>query len=293
MADTAQKKPLRLVFPQWQGGDNPPYYFGAQLLNWLAPTPNGPVEEIAVREPTSEALQIEQGIVGRSVLLEQLHDARAKIEKHQPDSIVIIGGDCLVDLAPFAYLNERYDGELAVLWVDAHPDIMSKEQFEHAHAHVLGQLLGNGDEGFTEVVKQPIKSSNVCYLGVNEPTEWEAGEMDRLGLKNISPEEYAQKGNQAVIDWFKSTGAKHLAIHLDLDVIDPAKFKALLFAQPDAEPDAFEGIATGKLTIAQVISALQAVSQEAQVVGIGVTEHLPWDAIAMKNMLAKLPLIGA
>jgi hypothetical protein len=29
--------------------------------------------------------------------------------------------DCLVDLAPFAYLNERYGGELAVLWIDAIP----------------------------------------------------------------------------------------------------------------------------------------------------------------------------
>ena len=42
---------LRLIFPQWQGGNNPPYYFGTQLLNWLAPAPNGAVEKISVPEP--------------------------------------------------------------------------------------------------------------------------------------------------------------------------------------------------------------------------------------------------
>ena len=29
-------KTLRLLFPQWQGGNNPPYYLGAKLLDWLA-----------------------------------------------------------------------------------------------------------------------------------------------------------------------------------------------------------------------------------------------------------------
>ena len=41
-------KTLRLIFPQWQGGNNPPYYFGAKLLAWLAPEHVGPVEEVPV-----------------------------------------------------------------------------------------------------------------------------------------------------------------------------------------------------------------------------------------------------
>ena len=35
-------KTLRLLFPQWQGGNNPPYYLGAKLLDWLAPAASGP-----------------------------------------------------------------------------------------------------------------------------------------------------------------------------------------------------------------------------------------------------------
>ena len=45
-------KTLRLLFPQWQGGDNPPYYLGSKLLAWLAPPSAGPVEEVPVDVPT-------------------------------------------------------------------------------------------------------------------------------------------------------------------------------------------------------------------------------------------------
>ncbi|HRN62411.1 MAG TPA: arginase family protein, partial [Luteimonas sp.] len=67
---------------------------------------------------------------------------------------------------------------------------------------------------------------------------------------------------------------------------------ALLFAQPDAAPGAFDGIAQGELTIAQVVRVLGDVAQVADVVGLGITEHLPWDALALRDMLARLPLIG-
>lgn len=283
---------LRLIFPQWQGGVNPPYYLGAQLLNWLAPEPNGPVEEVEVALPKGQTLEAESGIVALSQLLQQQEDARRKIDKHRPDSIVIFGGDCLVDLAPFAYLNERYQGELAVLWVDAHPDILSSEQFSHAHAMVLGCLLGQGEKAFAHLVKKPIKPGNLCYVGVNNPSEWEAGAMASLHLQNVSPEEIQAKGSQPVLDWFASTGAKYLAIHFDLDALDPQKFRSVLFAQPDAPADAFEGIAQGKLTIKEVVTIIKDISQASEVVGLGIAEHLPWDALALKEMLCQLPLVG-
>lgn len=285
-------KTLRLLFPQWQGGNNPPYYLGAKLLDWLAPAASGPVEEVAVPPPGDEALPVENGLVARNALLAQLRRARALIDKHRPDRLVVLGGDCLVDLAPFAYLNERYDGELAVLWVDTHPDIMTPAQFHHAHAMVMGNLLGHGDADFVQAVALPIKPQNLMYAGLHDPTEWEAGEMQLRGLRNVSPADLAAHGSQPVLDWFRATGARHLAVHFDLDVLDPSAFGAVLFAQPDAPADAFEGIAQGELTITQVVRLLNDVAQVADIVGLGITEHLPWSALALRDMLARLPLIG-
>jgi len=42
----------------------------------------------------------------------------------------------------------------------------------------------------------------------------------------------------------------------------------------------------------QVVRVLGDVAAIADVVGLGITKHLPWDALALKNMLARLPLIG-
>ncbi len=37
---------------------------------------------------------------------------------------------------------------------------------------------------------------------------------------------------------------------------------------------------------------LEDVPGEAEVVGLGITEHMPWDAMALRDALAAMPLIG-
>ncbi|MFV9650795.1 arginase family protein [Pseudomonas marginalis] len=284
-------KTLRLLFPQWQGGNNPSYHFGARLLSWLAPEHIGPMEEVPVSQPDGSEPALEGGIVGRSPLLRQLHEAHALIDKHQPDRLVVLGGDCLVDLAPFAYLNERYEEDLAILWIDAHPDILTPKDFQHAHAMVLGNLLGEGDPDFLEVVKRPIKPANVMYAGLQKTMAVETTMIARLGLSSAGPGELAHS-SEPVLQWLTSTGAKHLAIHFDLDVLDPTLFRSLLFANPEVPASTWDGIAQGKMTMAQVVRLLGDVAKVVDVVGIGIAEHLPWDALALKNMLTRLPLIG-
>lgn len=288
---TAPEKTLRLLFPQWQGGNNPPYFFGAQLLAWLAPAADGPVEHVPVVEPDQQPLPLEGGIVGRTALLQQLHNARQLVDQHQPDRLVVLGGDCLVDLAPFAYLNERYDGDLAVLWVDAHPDVMTPDHFHHAHAMVLGNLLGEGDRAFADTVRLPLKPANVMYAGLQQTLPVETATLRRLGLRSAGPAELADS-SEPVLQWLRDTGARHLAIHLDLDVLDPTLFRSLLFAEPNIATDTYDGVAKGKMSMDQVLRLLADVAAAVDVVGIGIAEHLPWDALAIKNMLAKLPLLG-
>ncbi|PRX92063.1 arginase family protein [Paraburkholderia sp. BL25I1N1] len=282
---------LRLIMPQWQGGNNPPYYFGAELLAWLAPATDGPVETVPVKLPSDRPLPKEDGIVARTDLLEQLDAAFACIRKYNPDRIAVLGGDCLVDLAPFAYLNERYDGELAVLWIDAHPDILTPKEFEHAHAMVLGNLLGNGDADFVKTVRRPIKPQNVMYAGLKETLPVEGDFIEKNQLRFAGPAALAET-SQPVIDWLKETGARHIAIHFDLDVLDASQFRSLLFANPADQPGAWDGIAQGSMTIPQIVRLINDVAAHSDVVGLGITEHLPWDALAMRNMLRQLPLLG-
>lgn len=290
---------LRLLFPQWQGGNNPSYVFGADLLYWLSPEHTGPIERVPVTLPDGQPLSVEDGIFGRQALLTQARDARRLIDQHQPDRIVVLGGDCLVSLSPFSYLNEKYDGDLAVLWVDTHPDIMTKAVFQNAHAMVMGNLLGEGDADFTRMVRQPVKPSHVMFAGMRETLpllgdvlKMETEMFERLNLRSAGPQALAST-SAPVLDWLKEIGAKQVAVHFDLDVLDPALFRSLLFANPDPAAPAIEGSPAGAMTMAQVVRLLSDVSNAVDVVGLTIAEHLPWDARALQTMLAKLPLIGA
>ncbi|WP_227551673.1 hypothetical protein [Metabacillus sediminilitoris] len=45
-------------------------------------------------------------------------------------------------------------------------------------------------------------------------------------------------------------------------------------------------------SIETIIRVLQDLAKAHDVVGLGITEHFPWDAYALQNMLQPLPLIG-
>lgn len=62
---------LRLNFPQWQGGDEPAYEFGARLLRWLAPSHAGPEATVPVPDADGSEPPADQGIKWRGTLLSQ------------------------------------------------------------------------------------------------------------------------------------------------------------------------------------------------------------------------------
>ncbi|MCJ2182512.1 arginase family protein [Novosphingobium sp. 1949] len=285
------KSVLRLNMGQWQGGDQPMYRVGAHVLAALAPAPTGPVETIAVPPATHEERTVEQGIKSRPAVLRQFREAQAAIARHAPEAIVTLGGDCLVDLAPMAYLNERYEGDLAILWVDAHPDIMGPEQYSHSHAHVLGNLMGYGDPDFGGAVPRPVKPEQILYVGVNDMLEYEQDFVARHAISVLSPSAIAENPG-AVREWFAKRGYSRVAIHYDLDVLDPALYPFLYFTNPHVDPSEFDGLAKGKMTMEQVAKILKDVATVCEVVGIAIAEFLPWSLEPIKNGLETLPLLG-
>ncbi len=283
-------KTLRLNMPQWQGGAEPAYRFGAELLRWLAPAHEGPEETVVVPASDGQPLLVEQGIKGRTALLAQARAARAAIERHQPDRIVTLGGDCLVDLAPMAYLNRRYEGKLGVLWIDAHPDVMSAAEFSHAHAHVLGMLLGRGDADFTAEVAHQLNPARVMIAGMSDWTSAEGHILQELGIRHTPAADIAES-SQPILDWIQAEGITQLAVHFDLDVLDAAHFSPLLFNRPEQPEGAFDGIVQGSMRLGQVIRLLQDVSGACDMVGLAFAEFLPWDMQRLRNAMAELPIM--
>lgn len=91
--------------------------------------------------------ETEKGISSRRVILKQTKAALEKLREKAPDRIVTLGGDCSVSVVPFTYLAEKYPGEVAIVWIDAHPDVnLPYDEYEGYHAMALTACLGMGDE---------------------------------------------------------------------------------------------------------------------------------------------------
>lgn len=283
-------KTLRLLFPQWQGGNNPPYYLGSLLLSFLAPEPTGPVASVPVYEPAMEPLTEIDGITAKPQIIRQLNDAAALIAQHCPDSIVVLGGDCLVSLAPFAHLLNKYGDKLGVLWVDSHPDVQTAKQYPNAHAHVLGALIGTGDNDLVAHVATRLNPAKIMIAGIHDPLAYEADYLARHNIATIAPEQ-VKNGGKEVMAWIEREHIEYLAIHIDLDVLDPSLFRSVLFAKPGRGEHDFGDVAEGKLAIEEVLNLITQATSKAEPVGLTIAEHLPWDMLNLKNMLSALPLM--
>lgn len=292
--EPSQIKTLRLLMPQWQGGYDESefpgqiYPLGARLLAWLAPESEAPLVEVPVEPWTGAEPTKEGGVFYRQEILGQMRAARNIIDAYAPDRVITFGGDCLISQAPFAYLNEHYDGKLGLIWIDAHPDVTTPRDFDHAHAMVLGNLLGQGEPLMAGEVKKHYKPEQVALVGVDGVLAHEREAIDSFGLK-VVPSRDIISSSAAVIGWIHDQGFERVAIHLDLDVLDPAIFRSLLFSNPNIdEPIESEW---GKAKIQDIAIVLKDIASQVEVVGMSFAEHMPWDALNLKKMLANLPFM--
>jgi arginase len=283
---------LRLVYPQWQGGNRADYHAASFALAGLLPESDGPTETVPVRAPVpGETLAVDRGICARDDVLAQARAARGLIERHQPDAILCLGGDCAVSLAPFAYLSQRYGNDLGVLWVDAHPDISTPADNPNAHTHVLAALLGTGDRDVVAEVAWPIQPSHVMYAGLDAWSEREGEWIKSNGLSTSGSGEIAEDSS-AVLRLIADRKIKALAVHFDVDVLLPSSFGPLLFNWPDALADYLKGVPRGKLLPGHVIRLLADAGRACNIVGLTIAEFMPWRSEEARGVVRQLPLVG-
>ena len=285
-------KTIRLVYPQWQGGNvarilpelteaeaDTGYVLGAYLLNFLAPDTKNKTITVPVSEDTNRAE--ENGILSYRPILKQ-NDAALQILKNEaPDKIVVLGGECSVSVVPFTYLAQKYENDVAMVWIDAHPDITLPQDrtYNGYHAMAVTAIMGKGDEKLVSSLPAKIDSRRILFVGLRD---WERQQIkDRqaeYGIKHLSSQEVAEESTK-VLDWLKSTGAKHVVIHFDMDVLEPSEIIPAVGVVPDG------------MKIAEVTRVINDINLEFDIVGLTVAEPMPRIAIKLKKMLNQLPLL--
>lgn len=288
---------LRLIMPEWQGGDydlsvssGELYPLGARLLAFLAPKSDAETIKVPIEEyrPGLERKK-ENGVVNHDVVIRQMKAAMKILEEKKPDKVVTFGGECLVSQAPFDYLNGRYGGNLGILWIDSHPDVSTPANHDREHAMVLGNLLGGGDPVMAKEVKNRIDPQKVLLVGQDKfDSPMETENIKSFGLTVRKPQDVA-KDSHAVLQWLKDKQIAHLAIHLDLDVLNPASFHSQLTNDPYAT-EKYPTV-TGKLDLRQISRLLMDISDNADIVGLTFAEYMPWDALYLQKMMEQLPIM--
>lgn len=284
-------KTIRMMIPDWQSGDNPVYFFGAQLLNWLAPeNPDQKLIKVPVAAPkkNQEHLEKENGVAAQSTVIENVKKAQQAIDNELPDKIITLGGNCMVSQAPFSYLHDKYGDDLGVIWIDAHPDISNPQIFPNEHAMVLANLMGKGDPAVSKLVKNPISSDSILYVGLQEPTDDEKKLLPELGLE-YQIEDNNQVDIQKIQAWINQHHFSKIAIHFDIDVLDRNLFFDQFFDKPGVTD---YGVSGGKLDPDKAIAVLNQLGSDNDLVGLTIAEYLPWSALKLRKLMKNISIFN-
>ena len=286
-------KTIRLIYPQWQGASIVPlipevknpddasrgYFLGAQLLNFLAPDSGQETLTVPVSIELEDR-QVTDGVLDRDIIVRQTRTALDMLRVSNPDKIVTLGGECSVSVVPFTYLAEKYDNDVAVIWIDAHPDItLPGDVYPGYHAMAVTAGMGYGDKRILEELPTKISPSKILLVGLRN---WERDEIkerqQQYGIKHLSPQDVAQNSD-AIKSWLKACGASKVVIHFDMDALDPAEIIAAVGTDPDG------------MKMEEVIRVINDIAAEKELVGLTIAEPMPRTAIRIKNMLNQLPLL--
>jgi arginase len=286
--------PLRLVWPQWRGASveavrtlfsevpleeaRRGYAVGAAVLNAVLPAHTGPTALVPV-ESGDRGLSKQDGIEAKQAVIAQLAAALAVIDRHRPQRILTLGGECSVSVAPFAWLAAHYGDDLAVLWIDSHPDSGTPaSQYAGYHAMAVAVLTGHGDADVLRLLPAALDPSRVALVGLHSWTADDFPNVARWGIRVFQPDDL-HRSSQALLDWLKASGCSRAAIHFDVDVVDSNEIVFGLGAEPDG------------LTSNEVRRVVADVSAMADVVGLTIAEFVPRQVIRLQQVLRNFPLI--
>lgn len=222
---------LFLSFPQWQGaGYNHELYHGAESLIEAL---NNKYDFEGVEVAAPRGLKVQNQIKGYGDLVNQLQKASELIAKIDPDEIWTIGGDCGTELAPINHINRQHNGEIAVLWIDAHADLNTPQSSpsKEFHGMPLRTLLGHGDEKILGFIDRPLHANQVFLLGVRDLDEPESDFITQNKIKNYSVRDLRTRLTQ-IADSIRKEGFDKIYLHVDLDVLDPSELSSVKCPTP-------------------------------------------------------------
>jgi arginase len=286
---------LRLLWPQWQGAGTSSveafafefpldvarrgYAVGTAVLEAVLPPHDGPTVTAPV-SMSDDGLEERDGVEAKAVILEQLASALEVVRRHEPARILTVGGECSVSVAPFSELARRYGEDLAIVWIDAHPDVGTpKSEYPGYHAMAVATLIGHGDPDAQELLPANVSPEQVALVGLHSWDEDDFPNIAEWGIRSFAPDEL-RGSTRPLLEWIAATGCSHVAIHFDVDAVDSNEIVLGLGMEPDG------------LTSTEVRRIVADVEGAVDAVGFTIAEFIPRQVMHLRQIVDGFPLIS-
>jgi arginase len=149
----------------------------------------------------------------------------AKVASAGDGTVLVLGGDCTVELGTVAGLRDRVE-RLGLVYLDLHADLNVPSSVVDGAldwmgvAHLLdvdgaeGELAGIGSS------RPLLGDDQVVFLGIKPGTEWEQATIEQRGLSVVDVEALAADPARAAEQALGALdGCDAVAVHFDVDLV--------------------------------------------------------------------------
>lgn len=170
--------------------------------------------------------------VRRYSALRRVRENTEQVLAAVPDWALTVGGDCGASLAAVAHASRRAKGDLAVLWLDAHPDLNTPETSPSGGfgGMTLRAIAGEGADGLALDADTRVAPARLVLGGIRAIDEEERRFIDEHDVTVLTVEDLSDPA--MVIAALEDTGASQVFVHVDLDVLDPSALAGLSYPMP-------------------------------------------------------------
>lgn len=188
------------------------------------------------------------------------------------ENFAVIGGDHSSAVGTWSAVAHAYraEGDIGLLWFDAHMDSHTPEtsQTQNIHGMPLAVLLGHGVPGLCQLLdgKPKLKPENVCLIGVRSYESGERRFLEQLGVRIYYIEEVQERGLNIVVNEAYEQVNRHTCgygLSIDMDAIDPDDAPGVGCREP------------GGMSGQDLIYALNHLPKSKRCVGMEITEYNP------------------
>ncbi|MCD8524424.1 MAG: arginase [Gammaproteobacteria bacterium] len=193
-----------------------------------------------------------------------------------------IGGDHSCAIGTWSGAASAIDGDLGLIWVDAHMDAhtFDTSHTKNIHGMPVAALLGYGDKKLTHLLteKTKLKPENLCLIGVRSFEYEEAELLKNAGVTVYTNTDIQQEGLEVLLERAHkqvTRSTSHFGFSIDLDGFDPE------FAPGTGTP-----VACG-INAPEFCRIISRWAGDSQLIGYEIAEynpHLDKDSITEKTM---------